>query len=154
MRGKVLGSVGGNGWCGIAFSKFPALLSYCDSSGLTDFRPTSDNFTLLVSAFRQIFQAINKGVTERFHGDFQCVFEVLFLASLGALVPRQFAVEQFLQKAVIFHADNMTGPTKLWLHQDGVDAGKRSLSQNFGVGDVFLPCDAENLPQTGRVKGV
>ena len=51
-----------------------------------------------------------------------------FLASLGAFALRQFAIEQFLQEAVIFHVDNITGPTKLWLHQDGLDAGRRSLS--------------------------
>ena len=48
------------------------------------------------------------------------------LASLGALALRQFAVEQF-------HADTMTGPMKLRLHQNGVDAGKRSLCKNFGM---------------------
>ena len=95
---------------------FPAQLSCYISSGFTDFRCTFDNFTPLVSVLRQIFQAI-RGDTERFHGDLQSVFEAHFLASLGALALRQFAVEQFLQEAVIFHADNMTGPTKLWLHQ-------------------------------------
>ena len=40
----------------------------------------------------------------------------------------------------------MTGPTKLWLHKDGVDARKRTLSKNFSVRDGILPFDAENLP--------
>ncbi len=68
---------------------------------------------------------------------------MLFLASLRALALRQFAVEQFLQETVVFHAHNMTGPTKLRLHKDGVDARKRTLSKNR---DVILPFDAENLP--------
>ena len=107
----------------------------------------------LVSFLHQIFQAIRSD-TERFHGELQCVFEALFLSSLGALPLRHFAVEQFLREAVIFHVDNITGPTKLLLHQDGVDAGKRSLSSNFGVGDIFLLCDTKYLPKTGHVKGV
>ena len=65
-----------------------------------------------------------------YYGDFMetfiYVFEALFLASMEVFALRQFAVVQFLREVVIFHADNMTGPTKLWLHQDGVDAGKRS----------------------------
>ena len=108
---------------------FPVQLSCWVSSGFTYFRPTFDNFTPLVSVLRQIFLAI-RGDTKRFQGDLQCVFEALFLASLGALVLKQFAVKQFLCEAVIFHADNLTGPTKLWLHQDGEDAGKRSPNQN------------------------
>ena len=70
-----------------------------------------DNFTPLVSVLHQIFQAI-RGDTERFHGEFQCVFEMLFQASLGALALRQFAVEQFFREVVIFHSD-MTGVVKL-----------------------------------------
>ena len=42
---------------------------------------TFDNFTPLVSVLCQIFQAIRG------------VFEVLYLASLGALAQKQFAVE-------------------------------------------------------------
>ena len=116
-----------SGWYCTAFSKFPMQLSCCVSSGFTDFSSMFDNFTPLVSALCQMFQTI-RGDTERFHGDLQCVFEPLFLDSLGALALRQFAIEQFLREAVIFHADNMTGPIKLWLHQDGVDAGKKSPS--------------------------
>ena len=131
VRGRVLSSENKEWWwkwlMWQCFSKFPAQLSCCVSTGFTDFRSTFDNFPTLVSVLSQIFQAI-RGDTERFHGDFQRVFEALFLASLGALSQRQFAVEQFLPEAVIFHADNMTGPTKLWLHRDGMDAGKRSLS--------------------------
>ena len=138
---------------GSAFSKFPVQLSCCISSDFTDFRSTFDNFTPLVSVLCQIFWTI-RGNSERFHGKLQCVFEAIFLAFLGALALRQFRVEQFLQEVVIFHADNMNSPMKLWLYQDGVDAGKRSLSENFSVGDVFSPCDAENILQTGRVKVV
>ena len=94
---------------------------------VSDFRSTFDNFTLLLSVLRQIFLAI-RGNTERFHGDLQCVFEVLFLASLGPLTLRQFVVQQFLREEAIFHVDNMTGPTKLYLLQDGIDTGKRSQS--------------------------
>ena len=46
----------GSGWCGSAFSKFPAQLSYCVFYRFTDFRSTFDNFTPLVSVLRQIFQ--------------------------------------------------------------------------------------------------
>ena len=73
---------------------------------------------------------------------------------MGALSLRQFAGEQFLREVVIFHADNLSGPPKLWLHQDGVAAEIRSLSYNFGVGDVFLPIDVENLPQAGCMEMV
>ena len=69
---------GSSGWCGSAFSKFPAQLSCCVSSCFTDFRSSFDNFTPLVSVLCQIFQAI-RSATERFHGDVQSVFEVLFL---------------------------------------------------------------------------
>ena len=50
---------------------------------------------------------------ERFHGDLKCVFVALFLTSMGALAQRQFTVEQFFREAVIIHADNVTGSTKL-----------------------------------------
>ena len=116
-------NVGGRGWCDWAFSKFPAKLSCSVSSGFADFRSTFDNFAQLASVLRQVFQAI-RGNTERF----QCIFEALFLASFGTLAQRQFAVEQFFQEAVIFHADNMTGSKRIWLHQDGVDSGKSSPS--------------------------
>ena len=56
------------------------------------------------------------------------VFEALFLASLGVLALWQFAIEPFLQEAVTFPANNITSPLKLWLHQNGEDAGKRSPS--------------------------
>ena len=59
---------------------------------------------------------------ERFHGNLQCVFEMLFLASKTAHRRAVF------WKVMILHVDNMISPTKLWLHQDGVDTGKRSLS--------------------------
>ena len=113
---------GASDWYGSAFSKFPAQLSCCIT--LQTFAlnlTTSHHFSVL----HQIFQAME---AISFHGDLQCVFEVLFLASFGALALRQFTVEQSLQAAVIFHADHMTGPTKLWLHQDGIDAWKRSSS--------------------------
>ena len=113
---------GGSGWCCCAFSKFPAQLSCCISSGFTDFYSMFDNFMPLVSVLHQIFKTI-RGDTKRFHRDLQCVFETLFLAYLGILALRQFTIEQFLWIAVIFQVDNMTGPMKLWLHQD---AGKRS----------------------------
>ena len=118
---------GCSGWCDSAFSKFPVQLSCCVSSDFTDFHSMFDNLTPLLSVLHQIFQAIRDD-TERFHGDLQCVFEVLFLASLGALALRQFAIDQSLWEAVIFHVNNMTGPMKLWLHQDGVDTEKRSQS--------------------------
>ena len=76
-----------------------------------------------VSVLRQIFRAI-RGDTERFHGDLQCVFEALSLASLGALALREFVAEKFLREVLIFHVDR-TWRTKLWLNQDGVDAWKR-----------------------------
>ena len=122
---------------GGAFSKFPAQLSCCVPSCFTDTHSTSDTFMPLVSVLRQIFHTI-WGDTERFHGHHPCVFKALSLASLGAPALTQFAAEHFLQEVVIFHADNMTGPTKLWLHQDGVDSGKKSSSKIFGVGDVFF----------------
>ena len=118
---------GSSGWCGSAFSKFPVQLDCCVSSGFTDFSSTFDNFMPLISVLCQIFQTV-RGDTEKFYGNLQCVFEALFLASLGVFALRQLAVDQFLREAVIFHVNNMTGPTKLWLHQDGVDAGKRSPS--------------------------
>ena len=49
---------GGSGWCGSAFSKFPTQLSYCVSSGFTDFCSMFDNFTPFVSVLHQIFQAM------------------------------------------------------------------------------------------------
>ena len=73
---------GGSGWCGSAFSKFPAQLSCFVYSGFTDFRSTFDNFTPLHSVLRQIFQAI-RGDTKSFHGDLQCVFEALFGGLFG-----------------------------------------------------------------------
>ena len=94
------------------FFKFPVQLSCCISSGFTEFQSTFDNFTPLLSVLHQILQVI-RGNTERFHGDLQYVFEVLFLASLGALALRQFTIEEFLWEEVIYHANNMTGPTKL-----------------------------------------
>ena len=72
-----------------------------------------DNLTALVSVLCQTFQAI-RGDSERFHGDLPCVIQALFPASLGELALSEFAEEQFLREAVIFHADNMTGPTNLW----------------------------------------
>ena len=78
--------------CGSVFSKFLEQLLSCISSGFTDFHSLFDNFTPLLSVLHQIFQAI-RGDNERFHGDFQCVFEVLFLAFLGALALRQFVIE-------------------------------------------------------------
>ena len=86
-----------------------------------------DNFKPLLSVLRQIFLSI-RGDTEIFRRGLQCVFEALFLASTGALALRQFVVEQVLRGAVIFHVDNMAGWRKLRLHQDGVDAGKRTPS--------------------------
>ena len=112
-QGMVMGNGDGSGWCGSTFSKFLTLLSCCISSGFIDFCSTFDNFTPLASVLHQTFQAI-RADTERFHGDLLCV--------LGVLALRQFTIEQFLWKAVIFHADNMTCPRKLWLSQDGVDA--------------------------------
>ena len=89
-----------SGWCGSAFSKFHSQLIYSFFSGFTDFRSSFYNFMPLVSVLRQIFQTIRDD-TERFHGDLQCVFDPLFLASLGTLALRQFAVEQFLQEVGI-----------------------------------------------------
>ena len=60
-----------------------------------------------------------------------------FLASLRALTMRQLAVELFLREAVIFNAEIMTDRTKLRLHQDDIDAEKRSPSKNFGLGMCF-----------------
>ena len=97
---------------GSGFSKFPVQLSCCVSFGFTDFCSMFDNFMPLVSVLCQIFQSI-RADTERFQGEIQCVFEVPFLVSLGALALRMFAIKQFLQEVVIFHADNMTSPTKL-----------------------------------------
>ena len=48
----------GSGWYSSAFSKFPVQLNCCVSSGFTDFCFPFDNFMLLVSVLRQIFQAI------------------------------------------------------------------------------------------------
>ena len=118
---------GGSVWYGSAFSKSPVRLSCCVPSCFTDFRSTLDNFMPLVPVLCQIFQAIRDD-TKRFHGDLQCVFEAIFLASLKAFALRQFVVEHFLWEVVIFHADDLTGPTKQWLHHDGVDVGKRSPS--------------------------
>ena len=117
---------GGSYRCDSTFSKFPSQLSCCISSGFKDFRSTFNNFTPLVFVLCQIFKAIS-GDTEGFHRDLQYIFEALFLTSLGALAPKQFSVEQFFRVVVIFQAD-MTGLVKLWLHQDGVDAEKRSSS--------------------------
>ena len=116
-----------SGWCGSAFFKFPSQLSYCIPSCFTDFHSMFNNFTPLVFVLHQIFQAL-RGDTERFHGDPPCVFEALFLASLGIFALKQFVIGKFLWEAVIFHMDNMNRPMKLWLHQDRVDGGKRSLS--------------------------
>ena len=85
---------GSSGWYGSAFSKFPAQLSSCVSSGFIDFHSKFGNFTPLLSILRQVFRAIRVN-TERFYGDLQCVFEVLSLSALGVLALRQFAVEQF-----------------------------------------------------------
>ena len=57
---------GGSGWCSSAFSKFPMLLSYCNSSGFPEFRSTFDNFTPFVSVLRQIFPVIRVD-TKRIH---------------------------------------------------------------------------------------
>ena len=134
----------GSGWCGSAFSK---LLHFFWFHWLLT---TSCHLSLFCVRYSRQLGAILKDFIETFSVFLKC----FFLASLGALALRQFAIEQFLWKAVIFHADNMTGLTKLWLHQDGIAARKRSPSKNFGVWDVFLPCDAENFPQTGCVKVV
>ena len=90
------------------------------------FRRLSFHAWQLHTSYLCPFQAI-WGDTERFQGDLQYVFEAIFLASLGALALRQVAVEQFLREAVIFYADR-TGPVKLCLHQDGVDARNRRRS--------------------------
>ena len=103
---------GDSGGCGSAFCKFPVQVSCFVSSGFTDFRSSFDNLTPLVSVLCQIFPAI-RGNTERIYRDLQCVFEALSLASFGALALREHTVEQFLREAVILHADNMTGLTKL-----------------------------------------
>ena len=71
----------GSGWCGSAFSKFPAQLSCCFSSS---FKLLLHIWQFHITCLRQMFLAIRVN-SERFHGDLQCVFEALFLASLGAL---------------------------------------------------------------------
>ena len=86
---------GGSGWCGSAFSKFLVQISCCVSSDFTDFCSTFDNFKPLVSVLQQIFLAIRSD-TERLLGDLQCIFEACFLAFLGVLALRQFAIEHFL----------------------------------------------------------
>ena len=84
---------------------------------VTVFLLVSQTFTPLVSVLRQIFKAIRSD-TKRFHGDLLYVFEALFLASFEHLPWDSSPYSSFFLEAVIFYADNMTGPTKLWLHQD------------------------------------
>ena len=67
---------------------------------------TSRHLSLFCARYSRQLEAIPK--------DFMETSSILFLASCAKIVRR---------RAV---ADNMTGPTKLWMHQDCVDAGKRS----------------------------
>ena len=48
----------------------------------------------------------------------------------------------------------MPGPAELGLHQDGVDTGEVCTGKDLGVGNLFLPLDAENPPEAGGVEVV
>ena len=48
----------------------------------------------------------------------------------------------------------MAGPAELGLHQDGVNAGEVCTGEDLGVGNLFLPLDAENPPEAGGVEVV
>lgn len=68
-----------------------------------------------------------------FKRSFPGVFEALSPATLGALaIVHQ---EQFLRKMVVSHANYMSCPLKLSLHQYGVHAGQGSMSKDLRVGN-------------------
>ena len=48
----------------------------------------------------------------------------------------------------------MPSPVELGLHQDGVDAGEVCLGEDLGVGNLFLPLEAENPPKAGGLEVV
>ena len=48
----------------------------------------------------------------------------------------------------------MPSPVELGLHQDGVDAGEVCMGEDLGVGNLFLPRDAENPSKAGGVEVV
>ena len=43
----------------------------------------------------------------------------------------------------------MPSQAELGLHQDGVDAGEVCAGEDLGIGNLFLPLDAENPPEAG-----
>ena len=91
MRRRVLGSENKE-WRQQIENALPHQQSFLHSSVdvfLLDLQTFTPYLTIscYLSVLCQIFQAI-RGNTEQFHGDLQCVFEALFLASLGALALR------------------------------------------------------------------
>ena len=55
---------------------------------------------------------------------------------------------------MVWHANYMPCPVKLWLHQDGVDAGQASMSEDLSVWDLVLPLDAKEFSETSGVEVV
>ena len=55
---------------------------------------------------------------------------------------------------MVYHAIYLPGSAELGLHQDGEDAEEVCTGENLGVGNLFLPLDAENPPEAGGVEVV
>ena len=122
MRGRVLDSKNKEWLAAVANMALP-FLSFLHSSVAAfllvsqTFAPrltTSRHFSLFCNRYSRQLGAMPKYLMESFSVSLKSVFFYLALKAL--------AVEQFLRESVTFHADNITGPTKLWLHQDRVDA--------------------------------
>ena len=77
---------GGRGWCGSALSKFLRCYGAAFLLATQDFRSMLDNFTPLASVLCR-YSWLLGGETERFHGDLQCLLEVLFSGFLGNSCP-------------------------------------------------------------------
>ena len=55
---------------------------------------------------------------------------------------------------MVWHVNYMPCPVKLWLHQDGVDAGQASTSDDLSVWDLVLPLDAKEFFEASAVEVV
>ena len=79
---------------------------------------------------------------------FQIILETFSLTTLVSLPIAQFSIKDLLGKPGRGHTYNMTGPTKLVLDKDGLDACDIGLFQNTAVGSSILPFNVEYTTET------
>ena len=58
------------------------------------------------------------------------------------------------REPMVWHVNYMPCPAKLWLHQDGVDAGHASMSEDLSIWDLVLPLDAKEFSEASGVEVV